>query len=139
VFSDVHGWLQHGDLLSDTGRLVRRNQDLCAAFSPMPSPAPPDVGLDAVQVLDSGEIWFSIEDNFFSERLGVLLRRGDLLSDSGVVVRTHDALLAEFHPPPIPHDYGLDAIHVWPGGEIWFSLEEGFQDDQLGPSCRAIC
>jgi len=133
AFSDVHGWLQHGDLVSDTGRLVRRNQALYAAFSPMPSPAPPDLGLDAVQVLDSGETYFSIEDNIFSERLGVLLRRGDLLSDRGVVVRTHDALLARFHPPPTLRDYGLDAIHVWSSGEIWFSLEEGFQDDQLGP------
>lgn len=132
VFSDVHGWVRHGDLLSNGGRLVRRNGELSAAFAPMPSPAPADVGLDAVQELAHGEIYFSIETNLFSERLGVMLSPGDVLSDRGVVVRTHDALLARFHPPPIPHDYGLDALHVWPSGEIWFSLEEGFQDDQLG-------
>jgi hypothetical protein len=137
VFSDLHGWLQHGDLLSDTGRLVQRNQDLYAAFAPMPSPSPPDVGLDAVHVLESGEIYYSIEGDLFSERLGVMLQRGDLLSDRGVVVRRHEALLARFHPPPTlgpeRYDYGLDAVHVWPSGEIWFSVEEGFQDGQLGP------
>lgn len=133
VFSDLHGWLQHGDLVSDTGRLVRRNQDLYAAFSPMPSASMPDVGLDAVQVLDGGEIYFSIQDGIFSEGLGVLLGKGDLLSDRGSVVKFNRELLSRFHPPTKPHDYGLDAVHVWPSGEIWFSLEEGFQDSQLGP------
>ncbi|MBN2506023.1 MAG: hypothetical protein JXQ71_04950 [Verrucomicrobia bacterium] len=130
VFSETLGALHHGDLVSNRGRIVARNGDLIAAFMIMPPV--PDVGLDAVQVLDSGEILYSIETEIFSGTAG-LLRRGDLLSDGGVVVRTHDALLAQFHPPPIVYDWGLDAIYVWPGGEIWFSLEEGFTDDVLGP------
>ena len=97
-------------------------------------PPAPDVGLDAVHVLDSGEIRFSIASNIFSERLGVVLRHGDLLSSSGQVVRSNQQLLARFHPPkPLTNDYGLDALYVWPGGEIWFSLEQGFQDDAQGP------
>jgi hypothetical protein len=129
VFSEALGPLHHGDLLSNRGRIVARNGDLVRAFMIMPPV--PDVGLDAVQVLDSGEILFSIGTDLFSGTAGQL-RRGDLLSNRGVVVRTHDALLARFHPPPTPHDWGLDAIYVWSSGEIWFSLEEGFRDDVLG-------
>ena len=40
---------------------------------------------------------------------------------------------ARFRPPLVVPDYGLDAVHVWPSGEIWFSTEEGFQDGALGP------
>jgi len=29
-------------------------------------------------------------------------------------------------------DYGLDALFIWPGGEIWFSTTTGFSDAQLG-------
>ncbi len=133
VFSDRHGWLRQGDLVSETGRLVRRNADLYAAFQPQPGTAPVDYGLDAVHMRDTGEIWFSVRTDFFSERLGQALRRGDLLSELGVVVRTQESLLAHFHPSSIKEDYGLDAIHVWPSGEIWFSVERGFFDRELGP------
>ena len=126
------GPLQHGDLLSTRGRIIRRNQDLLGPFGIMP-PAP-DVGLDAVHVRDSGEILFSISSNIFSERLGIFLKPGDMLSSSGSVVRSNSQLLSKFHPPkPLTTDYGLDALYVWPSGEIWFSLEQGFQDDGLGP------
>src|SRR6266540_652039 len=59
ITSETLGPLQHGDLLSTRGRIIRRNQDLLAPFGIQP-PAP-DVGLDAVHVLESGEILFSIE------------------------------------------------------------------------------
>jgi hypothetical protein len=131
AFSEVLGPLHHGDVLSDRGRVVRRYADLVTPFSPMPPVADP--GLDAVQVLESGEIYFSVETGFFSQRLGVSIRRGDLLSSEGRVVKTREELLARFRPPPIPMDFGLDALHVWPGGEVWFSIEEGFEDDVLGP------
>ena len=131
IFSERLGPLQHGDLVSDRGRILRRNQNLLAPF--LPQPPVPDVGLDAVQVLDNGEILFSIEQDIFSEGLGVTLRRGDLLSSTGEVRRSHSQLLARFHPPEIVKDYGLDALYVWPHGENWFSLEEGFQDQVLGP------
>ncbi|HNQ90765.1 MAG TPA: hypothetical protein PKM73_19290 [Verrucomicrobiota bacterium] len=128
--SETLGSLQHGDLLSHRGRRVASNQELTRAFSLMPPV--PDVGLDAVQVLDHGEILFSIETDTFSGTSG-LLRHGDVLSSRGAVVRSNSELLSHFHPPPRAHDYGLDTVFVWPGGEIWFSVEEGFTDDVLGP------
>jgi hypothetical protein len=97
------------------------------------------VGLDAAHFVTasaSREIYFSIETDLFSERLGMTLQRGDLLSSYGRVVKRNHELLARFHPPPtpgpVPRDYGLDALYLWPGGEIWFSVEEGFMDEQLG-------
>jgi hypothetical protein len=48
-------------------------------------------------------------------------------------VKNNAQLLARFHPPKSHYDYGLDALYVWSSGEIWFSLEEGFQDGLLGP------
>jgi len=130
VHSETLGHLQHGDLLSDRGRVVRTNQELTSAFSPQP-PAP-DVGLDAVQMMDDGEILFSIEEELFSETLGVMLRPGDLLSDKGVIVRSNEELLANFKPVEGQGDVGLDAIHVWPGREIWFSTGVTFQSKTLG-------
>jgi hypothetical protein len=130
TFSETLGPLQHGDLLSDRGRIVRTNQQLTSAF--VPEPLAPDVGLDAVHVQENGEILFSIEDELFSEALGVTLRRGDLLSDKGVILRTNKELLASFEPVDSESDVGLDAVHVWPNGEIWFSTELGFQSKTLG-------
>ena len=132
ITSTTLGPLQHGDLLSNRGRILRRNQQLLASFNIMPPQ--PDAGLDAVQVLDTGEILFSIHTNIFSEQLGGILHRGDLLSSTGLVLRSNQQLLSRFHPPvPATNDYGLDALHIWPGGEIWFSTEQGFQDGVLGP------
>jgi len=130
ITSDTLGPLQHGDLLSTRGRILRRNQDLLAPFGLQP-PAP-DVGLDAVQVLDTGEILFSIRSNFFSERLSAPVRSGDVLSSNGTIMRSSKQLLAGFHPVNAANDYGLDALYVWPNGEIWFSTEDDFQDQTLG-------
>ena len=120
-----------GDLLSTKGRIIRRNMELLAAFRIMP--VAPDPGLDAVLVLDSGEILFSIESDVFSESLGSTLHRGDLLSSTGSIVRPYSKLYEKFHPSSPPADYGLDSLYRWPGGEIWFSPEFAFTDDQLGP------
>ena len=124
------GPIQHGDLVSNQGRIVARNQALTREFGIMP--AIPDVGLDAVMIGDDGAVLFSIRSDIFAERLGKLVRRGDVLSNRGQIVRNNAELLSRFHPS-VQKDYGLDALHVWPGGEIWFSTEEGFQDQQLGP------
>ncbi|MDH7503956.1 MAG: hypothetical protein QHJ82_14770 [Verrucomicrobiota bacterium] len=129
AFSETLGSLHHGDLLSNRGRVLAAYADLIGPFAPMPPL--PDVGLDAVQVLGSGEVYFSIETDFFSQRLGVLVRRGDLLSSKGLVVKTQEQLLSQFHPPA-GKDFGLDAIYVWPSGEVWFSVEESFEDRVLG-------
>jgi len=133
LFSETLGQLQHGDLLSVNGRIVSRNQDLTRAFVILPPV--PDVGLDAVHVRDDGEIHFSIETPIFSGT-GGRLGRGDLLSNRGLIVKSNAQLLARFHPPQSNYDYGLDALYVWPSGEVWFSLEEGFQDGTLGPIQR---
>jgi len=85
-----------------------------------------------VQIMTNGEIYFSITTNLVSPQIGMLFR-GDILSDQGRLVKSHQQLLSRFHPSVIDHDYGLDALYVWPGGEIWFSTEEGFTDTQLGP------
>jgi hypothetical protein len=130
VFSESLGALHHGDLLSANGRVLRGYNELIGSFTPEP-PAP-DVGLDAVQVLEKGEVLFSIESDIFSEKLGVQLHRGDLLSSRGLVVRGHQELLSRFHPADTKRDYGLDAVFVWPSGEIWFSTEDRFEDRELG-------
>jgi hypothetical protein len=131
ITSNTLGPLQNGDLLSTRGRILHRNQDLLAPF--VIQPPAPDVGLDAVHFLDTGEILFSIQSNIFSEQLGVALGRGDLLSSQGTIVRDHKQLLANFHPAITTNDYGLDALYVWPSGETWFSTEDDFQDQALGP------
>ena len=98
----------------------------------MPEPATNDVGLDAVRVLDNGEILFSIATNVFSKQLNATLHRGDLLSSAASIMRSNQQLLARFHPTNSISDYGLDAIYLWPSGEIWFSTEDYFQDEVFG-------
>jgi hypothetical protein len=130
IFSESLGQLQHGDLLSTRGRVLWRNQELLAAF--MPEPATNDAGLDAAQVLDSGDVLFSVATNVFSKQLKVTLHRGDLLSSAGTILRTYQQLLARFQPMDSTNDHGLDAVYIWPSGEVWFSTETGFQDQTLG-------
>ena len=128
IWSEGLGAIGHGDLLSDRGVIVKRNQDLLAAFG---GPAVQlDAGLDAVQVMPEGEILFSIRSNVVVNAL--TLGRGDILSDRGQVFRTNRELLAHFHPAVTNRDFGLDAMQFLPSGEIWFSVEESFSDKWLG-------
>lgn len=128
--SPTLGVISDGDLVSDHGRIVRRNGELMASFGLMPPL--PDLGLDGVQVLDDGEILFSIVRESFSERLGVMLRPGDILSSRGNVTRAAKELLAVFEPEDQAADPGLDAFFVWPSGEVWFSTESGFISKTMG-------
>ncbi|MBL9171583.1 MAG: hypothetical protein JNN07_27880 [Verrucomicrobiales bacterium] len=121
--------LQPGSLLSDGGSIIALNPSLTRAFGFMPPV--PDLGLDAVHRLENGELYFSIETEQFSEQLGVQIGRGDVLSDSGRLIRRSKELLEHFHPIGPGKDYGLDALYIWPSGEIWFSTEISFQDEQL--------
>ncbi len=124
-FSETLGiQLHEGDALSNCGRVLHSYADLIGAFGPEPPPA--DQGLDALHTGSSNEIYFSIEQDFFSEILGRTIRRGDLLSGQGLVLKTNEQLIARFNPSEPKKDYGLDALWVWPSGEIWFSTEEGF-------------
>src|SRR5437667_2319341 len=127
VFSETLGPIQHGDLVSNRGYVVKRNQELLAAFSPASSA---DAGLDAVQVLPDGQILFSIRSNVVSK--AGTLARGDILSDRGSIYLTHQELLKNFQPAVTNHDFGLDAFYLFTSGEIWFSVEEGFTDNRLG-------
>ena len=128
VFSEKLGFIQHGDLLSNRGAIVKQNQDLLSAFKPASSF---DAGLDAVQLMTNGEIFFSIQSNVVVNAT-LTLSRGDILSDRGQVVLSHQQLLARFHPANTNYDYGLGSFCILPSGEIWFSVEEGFDDQQLG-------
>ncbi len=131
AISSQLGRVGEGDLLGSDGTVRVRNGALVSAFGFMP--VVPDLGLDAVFQRSAKEWLFSTRRAAFSERLGVTIGRGDLLSSQGTVVRRQAELLAHFQPPAGKPDYGLDAFHVWPSGEIWFSLESGFQDAALGP------
>lgn len=131
IFSERLGPLGQGDVLSSRGRILYRHGDLLAAFAPATPGA--DAGLDALHIPDTGGVLFSIGSEVVSKTLKITLHRGDLLSSTGEVVQSYQQLLSRFHPPAGPEDYGLDAIYVWPGGEIWFSTEKGFQDQVLGP------
>jgi hypothetical protein len=136
VFSESLGeTLGPGDILSDRGRLLMRHTALLAPFSPMPPVA--DLGLDVLQDLGRAGYAFSVATGFFSEKLGRQIGRGDLLLSDGTVLKSIKDLLARFQPvddggPPVG-DPGLDAVYLWPSGEIWFSTESGFQDKSLGP------
>ena len=124
-------WLYDGDVLSDSGKVVRSYADLIGAFGPMPPT--PEVGLDALATNAGGQVLFSIKQDFFSEKLGIMIRRGDLLSEAGTVVKPAAELLAAFGPiDAAVKDVGLDAVLLMPRDEIWFSTEQGFTDANLG-------
>ncbi len=127
LFSEALGVpLRSGDLLSDAGRVVRTNGQLVAAF--VPSALSPYPGLAAAQIMDDGQIYFSVQNAFDSQKLGTTIQPGDLLSDNGSVVKTGQQLLLLFNPAKPAADYGLRTVYVWPGGETWFSTRDGFTD-----------
>ena len=127
ALSSTLGILHPGDVLSSRGRILRTNLSLVSSFVPA-APLPSDLGLAACKIVSGGAIWFSTQTNFFSKTLGRLMQPGDLLSDGGLLVRSNAQLLAQFNPANPTNDYGLNAIYVWPSGEIWFSTGKGFFD-----------
>jgi hypothetical protein len=135
ALSPTAGLLRHGDLLSDRGRIVKTNQGLLQAFGVMPPT--PDVGLDGVEIPGANATLFSITTNVFSEKLGVMLTGGDLLSDVGLILYSNLQLLSAFQPNPKDQNFGLAAFHAWYTpmaslSEVWFCTEKGF-DSVLGP------
>jgi hypothetical protein len=102
--------LSQGDILSEGGRIVRTNRELIANFAPQPPAG--DMGLDAFVLRPDGEIWFSTEEGWFDERLGVRISDGDLLSDAGRIVATESELLAGFLGAEVPDGIGLDAFSL---------------------------
>jgi hypothetical protein len=131
VFSETLGPLGAGDVLSDRGFVVRRHEDLVKRFCPMPPV--PDHGLDALAARDDGTVLFSTDASFFSECLGRTISHGDLLAEDGTVLRRGADLLANFRVrTSISAELGLDAAHVWPHGETWFSVSTPFSDERFG-------
>jgi len=130
VFSETLGMLHNGDLLSEEGTIVKSYIDFISPFVPMPPIA--DSGLDAIARAPKGELLFSTNQDFFSEKLGKTISNGDLLSEKGYVFRSSRDLLSKFVlcPTFAPIDIGLDAAYVWPHGEVWFSTKSSFPAEQ---------
>ena len=120
--SGTLGTVHHGDLVSLAGQRVAGYPEFGAAIAP--EPPTPDLGLDAVQQRSDGTRLFSTQEAVFSERLGTVVGRGDLMSSTGKLHATNRELLKAFHPLNPDQDYGLDAVFVWPTGEVWFSTED---------------
>jgi hypothetical protein len=119
------GVLHHGDLVSSPSRRVKSYRDFAAAVAP--EPPSPDLGLDAVQAWEGDDWVFSIRDTTFSETLGDWVGRGDVMTTRGIRVASFQELLKGFDPVKPEVDPGLDALWVWPSGEVWFSTEEGVE------------
>ena len=131
VWSNTLGWLSDGDFLSEAGFVVARNEGLLELFGPMPINA----GLDAITWgWWCGGWYFSTEIDFYSPSHGYWIGHGDLLcAEHGGVVFTNAELLASFQIiGPVPPDLGLDAVYMWSSGHIWFSVEDGFEDQRYG-------
>jgi hypothetical protein len=131
ALSEALGELGNGDLLSDAGRIVRKNYDFIKPFSPMPPIV--DFGLDAITLGPDSLLLFSTEEDFFSESIGRSIGYADLLSEDGRIFKSIGDLMANFTPiEPRPIRFGLDAVYVWPHGEVWFSIEESFAELRWG-------
>lgn len=139
------GVVHHGDLASLDGTLVHSFAEFGAVIGP--EPPTPDLGLDAVQRQPDGTLLFSTVAPVFSEKLGRVVGHGDLMASDGRLLFTNQDLLRAFHPLEPDLDYGLDAVFVWPSGEVWFSTGmtvelEGFRllldGDLLSSTGRVI-
>lgn len=125
VKSTLLGTIHHGDLVGLDGKRAVSYSEIGGLIGPMP-PAP-DSGLDAAAGLEDGTALYSITSPIFSETLGVTVGSGDVLASNRSIWRTNAQLLKAFRPLNPNHDYGLDALYVWPDGEVWFSTEESVQ------------
>jgi hypothetical protein len=131
-FSEVLGELPSGALLTSDGTVFRSPLDLLKPFHPI-WPAE-DPGLDAVQVLDDGTVLFSTVRDVPTTR--GIQSHGDVLDSHGGVRHGLKSLLAAFDPVWESGldlaQVGLDAVHEWPHGEVWFSVVRGFQSKGVG-------
>ena len=134
VFSETLGPLSTGTLLASDGVILGRTSCLLAPFAPVSWPDP-EPGMDAVQVLGSGEMLFSLTTDVLVA--GGRLSHGDILSSRGHVHRRFKETIGAMAPTPLPgttlEDVGVDAWHEWPHGEAWFSVRRGFQSAIAGP------
>ncbi|MGQ9592026.1 MAG: hypothetical protein ACUVYA_17225 [Planctomycetota bacterium] len=129
--SGTLGTLSHGDVLGSSGAVRLRLKDWARAFGVVP--VPPDLGLDAVAVAPDGRLLFSTSQGFFSETLGRQVSSGDVLAEDGTIFLAEADLYRAFDPVAGAARGGLDALAVWPHGEVWFSPERDFESGTLGP------
>lgn len=123
-----------GDLLSDVRCVVRTNNELTARLGF--KPIVPDLGLDAIANADRRVVFFSLEEDQFSETLGTLITDGDVVTSGGRLARTNLQLVDAFLPGLIPVEgFGLDGLEirrhpsadvVGAGGVFLFSTEIPF-------------
>ena len=109
--------------------MVRPNGELLRKLGIMPGI--PEIGIDAVDIARGGEIFFSLNDDVFSETLGPI-HHADLLSEHGKIVKRNQELLAAFKPVDAGLDYGLDAVQIMTNGEIYFSITTNLVSPQIG-------
>jgi len=112
-----------GDLLAEAGFVYRTNAQLLANFNPYDPDHPEnpnlenDLGLDAAYVTPNGTVWFSVEECFWDRNWGYV-SCGDVLSETGRVVRRNAPLLQGCDPLENYANFGVDALHlyraVWP-------------------------
>ena len=130
VTGSTLGAISSGDILGDHGERVLRGRDLMLAFGLEATAG--DVGVDAFNRQADGTIYFSIDRAVKSTKLVVVVGDGDVLRNDGTVFRTSKALLEAFQPAKETGDPGLDALHVWSSGEVWFSTRQRFTSGTLG-------
>jgi hypothetical protein len=120
VESAVSGTITRSDIVTSEGRLYLQGSQLLSAFDVDVA----DAGLDALQLAANDEVYFSIARDI--PRAGaVTLHRGDILSNTGRIVRTEANLYLRWNVP-VGVSAGADAVYIWPNGEIWFSPENAF-------------
>ncbi len=131
VFSETLGGLTPGHVLTGEGRIVGTVEALLKEFGSRPGSVPVP-GVDALQVLEDGEVLFSTDADVTTEE-GVL-GHGDVLGSGGRVLHRFKELMSAFEPVAGQDlaGVGLDALHVWPHGEVWFSVNGGFESGKVG-------
>lgn len=136
--TDTVGVLSDGDVAMLRSGRILRYWELMEPVGLIPLGDP---GLDCLHFDNPNRFYFSIQNDisiFYDSKPPLILKKGDLLLTDldrreGGVFKRNAELLSQFHPSEPEKDYGLDAVFIWPSGEIWFSTETGFTDNALGP------
>lgn len=132
VFStESKGVLNDGDFASARTGAITRWQDFMSIVAPGVTNDP---GLDALHFESPNKFYFSTKQNIPDAPTPI--GNGDIVqvdmdARTSDIFRSNANLLSQFHPAEAK-DYGLDALYIWPNGEIWFSTTTDFSDSQLG-------
>jgi hypothetical protein len=129
--TDTLGVLNDGDFAFLRSGQILRFGDFMAPWNP-----PKEPGLDALHFTSTNRFYFSVEHDFAASASS-MVQHGDILfrdlaTEDATIFKKNRDLLARFHPALQDKDYGLDALFIWPSGEIWFSTTDGFSDAELG-------